>query len=160
MLPCTLSPDQPVLLTTNIVLQPPSYHEGRVYCVSGSTSGRELATCGEDCDARLWDAERGTFKASRERRALLCCAVLTWPGVLLWHTAACYSTSTCFAAVFLPSAYWTAHATAPCSSSNTTNPASFARTLLVVLLAYSLPARRACSSSTTHHPLASSAFRI
>lgn len=47
-------------------LQPamPQYLQGRVYCMAGSSAGRVLATCGEDCYARLWDTERGTFKAS------------------------------------------------------------------------------------------------
>ncbi|KAL4430377.1 hypothetical protein ABPG77_002183 [Micractinium sp. CCAP 211/92] len=49
------------------LVQPPSYHDGKVYCVSGSASGSVLATCGEDCDARLWDAERGTFKGLLHR---------------------------------------------------------------------------------------------
>lgn len=44
------------------LVQPPSYHDGKVYCVGGSSEGRVLATCGEDADARLWDAERGTFR--------------------------------------------------------------------------------------------------
>lgn len=37
----------------------------QVYCMSGSGPGRLLVTCGEDCDARLWDTERGTFKVWR-----------------------------------------------------------------------------------------------
>ncbi|KAL4419894.1 hypothetical protein ABPG75_006992 [Micractinium tetrahymenae] len=49
------------------LVQPPSYHDGKVYCVSGSASGSVLATCGEDCDARLWDAERGTYKGLLHR---------------------------------------------------------------------------------------------
>lgn len=49
------------------LVQPPSYHEGRVYCVSGSSAGRVVATCGEDCNARLWDSERGTFKGLLHR---------------------------------------------------------------------------------------------
>lgn len=44
--------------------------QGRVYCMAGSSAGRVLATCGEDCYARLWDTERGTFKASMPRIAL------------------------------------------------------------------------------------------
>ena len=44
------------------LVQPPSYHDGRVYCMAGSGAASVLATCGEDCDARLWDTERGTFR--------------------------------------------------------------------------------------------------
>ncbi|KAI3425286.1 hypothetical protein D9Q98_009053 [Chlorella vulgaris] len=44
------------------MVQPPSYHEGKVYTVAGSSARHVLVTCGEDCDARLWDVERGTFR--------------------------------------------------------------------------------------------------